>query len=74
MTHTLHPFRHRMDTFLVNEPILPWSLRESVWAPGMAHPQGIGLDHLPVLPGLLNVAEHATMPTPYSHTESRLLP
>ena len=27
------------DTFLVNEPLLPWSLRESVWARGMAHPQ-----------------------------------
>ena len=31
MTPTLHPSRHRVDTFLVNEPLLPWSLRESVW-------------------------------------------
>ena len=30
MTPTLHPSRHRVDTFLVNEPLLPWSLRESV--------------------------------------------
>ena len=77
MTPTLHPSRHRVDTFLVNEPLLPWSLRESVWARGMAHPQVVGSDHLPVrlaLPGLLNAAGHATMPTPYSHTEGRLLP
>ena len=59
MTPTLHPSRHRVDTFLVNEPLLPWSLRESVWARGMAHPQVVGSDHLPVrlaLPGLLNTA------------------
>ena len=76
MTPTLHPSRHRVDTFLVNEPLLPWSLRESVWARGMAHPQVIGLDHLPVRltqPGLLNAAGHAPMPAPYSHTEGRLL-
>ena len=41
MTPTLHPFRHRVDTFLDNEPLLLWSLRESVWARSMAHPQGI---------------------------------
>ena len=77
MTPTLHPSRHRVDTFLVSKPLLPWSLRESVWARGMAHPQVIGSDHLPVrlaLPGLLNAAGRATMPTPYSHTEGRLLP
>ena len=77
MTPTLHPSRHRVDTFLVNEPLLPWSLRESVWARGMAHPQVVGLDHLPVclaLPGLLNAAGHATMRSPYSHTEGRLIP
>ena len=77
MTPTLHPSRHRVDTFLVNEPLLPWSLRESVWARGMAHPQVIGSDHLPVclaLPGLLSAAGRAAVPTPYSHTEGRLLP
>ena len=77
MTPTLHPSRHRVDTFLVNEPLLLWSLRESVWACSMAHPQVIGSDHLPVrlaLPGLLNAAGHAVVPTPYSHTEGRLLP
>ena len=66
-----------MDTFLVNEPLLPWSQRESVWARGMAHPQVISSDHLLVrlaLPGLLNAAGRAAMPTPYSHTEGRLLP
>ena len=76
MTRTLHPSRHRVDTFLVNQPLLPWSLRESVWARGMAHPQVIGSDHPPVrlaLPGLLNAAGRAAMPTPYSHTEGRLL-
>ena len=77
MTPTLQPSRHRVDTFLVNEPLLPRSLRESFWARGMAHPQVIGSDHLPVrlaLPGLLTVAGRATMPTPHSHTEGRLLP
>ena len=77
MTPTLHPSRHRVDTFLVNEPLLPWSLRESVRARSMAHPKVIGSDHLPVrlaLPGPLNAAGHAAMPTPYSHTEGRLLP
>ena len=67
MTSTLHPSRHRVDTFLVNEPLLPWSLRESVWARGMAHPQVVESDHLPVrlaLPGVLNAAGHATIPTP----------
>ena len=75
MTPTLHPSRHGVDTFLVNEPPLPWSLRESVWAGGMATPRVVGSDHLPVrlaLPGLLNTAGHATMPTPY--TEGSLLP
>ena len=77
MTPTLHPSWHRVDTFLVNEPLLPWSLRESFWARGMAHLQVIRSDHLPVrlaLPGLLDVAGHAAVPTPYSHTEGRLLP
>ena len=76
MTPTLYPARHRVDTFLVNSPLLPWSRRESVWARGMAHPQVVGSDNLPVrlaLPGLLNAAGHATMPTPHSHTEGRLL-
>ena len=68
MTPTLHPSRHKLDTFLVNEPLLPWSLRESVWARGMAHPQVIGSEHL------LNAAGRAAVPTPYSHTEGRLLP
>ena len=77
MTPTLHPSRHRVDTFLVNEPLLPWSLRESVSARRMAHPEVVGSDHLPVrpaLPGLLSAAGRAAMPTPYSHTEGRLLP
>ena len=67
MTPTLHPSWHRVDTFLVNEPLLPWSLRESVWARRMAHPQVIGSHNLPVclaLPGLLNAAGHAAMPAP----------
>ena len=77
MNPTLHPSRHRVDTFLVNEPLLPWSLRESIWARGMAHPQVVWLDHLPVRlaqPGLLNAAGHAAMPSPCSHTEGSLLP
>ena len=77
MTPTLHLSRHKVDTFLVNEPLLPWSLRQSVWARGMAHPQGIGSDHLPVrlaFPGLLIGAGRATMPAPYSQKEGRLLP
>ena len=71
MTPTLHPSRHRVDSFLVSEPPLPWSLRESVRARGMAHPQVISPDHLPVR---LNAAGRAAMPTPYSHTEGHLLP
>ena len=77
ITPTLHPSRHRVDTFLVHELLLPWSLRESVWACGMAHPHVIGSDHLLVrlaLPGLLDSAGHGAVPTPYSHTEGRLLP
>ena len=77
MTPTLHPSRHRVDTFLVNEPLLPWYLRESVWARGMAHPGVMRSDHLPVrlaLRGLFNAAGHAAMPALYSHTEGRLLP
>ena len=76
MTPTLHPSRHRPDTFLVNEPLLPWSLWESVWTRGMAHPQVVGSDHLPVrlaLPGFLNAAGHGAMPNPYGHTGGRLL-
>ena len=75
MTPTLHPSRHRVDTFLVNEPLLLWSLQESVRARGMAHPQDICSDHLPVrlaLPGLVNAAGRAAMPGPYSHTEGHL--
>ena len=77
MIPTLHSSRHRADTFLVNEPLLPWSLRESVWARGMAHPEVIGSDHLPVrlaLSSLQNVAGQAALPAPCSHTEGRLLP
>ena len=77
MTPTLNSSWHRVDTFLVNKPLLPPFLRESIWARGMAHPQVVGSDHLPVrlaLPGLLNAAGHATMPSPYSHTEGRLFP
>ena len=73
MIPTLHPSWHRVDTFLVNEPLLPWSLREPVWASGMAHPQVIGWVRL-ALPDLLNAAGHAPMPAFYSHTEGRLLP
>ena len=51
MTPTLHPSQHRVDTFLVNEPLLPWSLRESVLARGMAHPQGGRLGPPPGPPG-----------------------
>ena len=60
--------------FLVNDLLLPWSLRESVWARGMIHPKVIGSDHLPVglaLPGLLNAAGNAAMAAPYSHTPVR---
>ena len=48
MNPMLQPSPHRVDTFLVNEPLLLWSLRESVWVRGMAHPQVIGSDDLPV--------------------------
>ena len=48
MTPTLPPSRHSVDTFLVNEPLLPWSLGGSVWAVGMAHPQVIWSNRLPV--------------------------
>ena len=77
MTPRLHQSRHRLDTFLVNEPLLPRSLQESVWVRGMAHRQVVGSDHLPVrlaLPGVLNAAGRAAMPIAYSHTEGRLLP
>ena len=77
MTPTLHPSRHRVDTFLVNQPLLPRSLRESVWARRMENPQVVRSDNLPVhlaLPDLLNAAGHAMMPTPYSHTKGRILP
>ena len=77
MTPTLDPSRHRVDTFLFIEPLLPWSLRESVWARGMAQPQVVDSDHLLVrlaLPGLLSESGRAAVPTPYSHTEGRLLP
>ena len=77
MTPTLHPSRHRLDNLMVNEPLLPWSLRDSVGARGMADPQVVGSDHLWVrlaLPGFLDAAWHAAVPTPNSHTEGRLLP
>ena len=77
MTSTLHASRDMVDTFVVNEPLLMWSLRERVWARGMAYPQHIGSDRLPVrlaLPDLLNAAGHAAMPAPYSHTQGCLLP
>ena len=57
MTPTLHPTLHRVDTFLVNEPLLPWSLRESVWARGTAQP-------LVVLSCLLYLAGQAAVPMP----------
>ena len=77
MTPTLHQSRHRLDTFLVNEPFQPWSLQGSARARGIVHPQVIGSDDLLVcltLPGLLDAAGHAAVPSPYSNTEGRLLP
>ena len=77
MNPTLHPSRHRVGTFLVNGPLPPWSLRESVWARGMGHSQVVGSDYLPVrlaLPGLLDAAGHAAVPTLDSHRGGRLLP
>ena len=76
MTPKLDAFRHRVDTFLVNEPLLQWSLRESVWARSIAHFQVVGRDHLPVclvLPGLFDTAGQAAVPIPYSHRERHLL-
>ena len=77
MTPTLHPSRQRVDTFLVNEPLLPWSLRDSFWAEGMAQPHVDGSDYLLVrlaLRGLLDAAGQAAVPTPHSHREGCLLP
>ena len=62
MTPTLHPSRHRVDTFLVNEPLRLWSLREGDWDRGMAQSQVIGSDHLPfrlALPGLASMTHSA---------------
>ena len=73
MTPTIHLSRHRVDTFLVSEPLLPWSLRENVWARGKAHPQVIASVCVALL-GLLNAGGYAAMPAPYSHTEGSLLP
>ena len=73
---TLHPSRRRVDTFLVNEPLLLWPLRESVWAPGLAQPQVVGSDHLPVrlfLTHLLGAAGEAEIHAASSHTVGRLL-
>ena len=77
MTPTLQPSRHRVDTMFVNKPLLPWALREIVWPRGMAHPQVVGSDQLPVrliLPGRLNATEKAALPVHYSHTMGCLLP
>ena len=77
MTPTHHTSRHGVDTFLVNEPLLPGLLRERVSARGMAHPQVIGSDHLPfwaALPDPLDADGYAAVPGPYSNTEGRLLP
>ena len=46
MTPTLLPSRHRVDTFLVNEPLLPWSLR-----PRHGTPPGGRVGPLPGPPG-----------------------
>ena len=77
ITPTLQRSRHRVDTFMDNDPLLPWSLRESVWARGMLHPQVVGSDQLPVLlvlPCLLGVAWKAEVSATYSHTAGRHLP
>ena len=42
----------------------------------MAHTQVIRSNYLPVrlaLPGILDAAAHTAVPTPFSHTEGRLL-
>ena len=77
MTTTVHPFRHMVDTFMVNKPLLPWSPGQSVRARGMTHLHLVGLEKLPVcliLPGLLNATGKAAAPTPCSHNEGRALP
>ena len=76
MTPTLSPSQHSVDTFLVNEPLLPWSLRKRVWARGTAHPQVVWSDHLPVRlapRGLLDQAGQPAAPTPYSHMQGHPL-
>ena len=77
MNSTLQLSWHWVDTFLVSEPHLPFSLRESLWALSMAHPLVIESDHLPVrlaLRDLLSTAGHAAVPIPYSHTQGHPLP
>ena len=59
MTLTLHPSRHRVDTFLVNEPLLPWSQRESVWTRSMAHLQGDQVGPPPGPPGLAGPSQRS---------------
>ena len=70
MNPMLHPSRHQWTA--------SWSTSPCCHGPcGRAsEPAVTGSDHLPVhlaLPGLLNAAGHAAVPTPYSHTEGRLL-
>ena len=75
MTPTLHPCRHWVDTFLVNEPSLTCSLRERVWDRGMAHLQVAGSDQLlvrQIIQGLMNNERKAAVLTPYSHIKGRL--
>ena len=77
MTPTLHPSRHRVDTFPVTSPSCRGPCGRASGPAAWRTPRVIGSDHLPVrlaLPGLLNAAGLAAMPTPYSHMEGRLLP
>ena len=45
MTPTLHLSRHRVDTFLVDEPLLPWSLQEAFGPAAWHTPRVIWSDH-----------------------------
>ena len=76
MTPTLHPPGTGWRPSWSTNPSCRGPCGESVWARGMVHPGVVGSDHPPVrlaLPGLLNAAGRAGMPTLYSHTEGRLL-
>ena len=65
---------HKLDSFLLNAPLVPWAMRDRPYLATGRSPAALGSDHAPVvlsIPLALAAKERIT-PLAYSHAQGRL--